>query len=189
MALLAAFETVLSRWSGQRQSSSSARRSPTATCRDRAADRLVRQHARAAGRTSTGTRRSASCSHRVARLPRRLRPPGPSVREAGRGAAARAATPAAPAVPGDVRAPERADRRPRAARPRRIEPIELDRGTAQVRPHALRRGDGRGTRGTVRVRDRSVRRGDDRADGRPSSRRSCAGRGGPRARTRRSCDC
>ena len=57
--------------------------------RDRAADRLLRQHPGPARRPRGRPDLRASCSARVRRDdPRRLRPPGPAVRAPGRGAAA-----------------------------------------------------------------------------------------------------
>ena len=57
--------------------------------RDRGADRLLRQHPGAAHRPAGRSDLRASCSARVREArARRLRPPGPAVRAAGRGAAA-----------------------------------------------------------------------------------------------------
>ena len=110
MVLLAAFAGLLSAADAGRTTCWSARRSPTARARDRGADRLLRQHPGARAPTSPATRRSPSCWPRVRRGgPGRLRPPGPAVREAGRGAAAGARPQPHAALPGDVRAAERAD--------------------------------------------------------------------------------
>ena len=76
------------RYSGQDDSWSARRRRPRPRGA-RGADRLLRQHPGAAGATWRATRPSASCWPGAGGDAGGLRPPGPAVREAGRGAAAR----------------------------------------------------------------------------------------------------
>ena len=99
--------------------------------RDRGADRLLRQHPGAARRPGGRSAVRGAARPRAARGARGLRPPGPPLRAAGRGAAPRAPPGAQPALPGDVRAPERAAAGDRAARPRL-----LGRSTSSSRPPA-----------------------------------------------------
>ena len=92
MMLLAAFDVLLHRYTGQDDIVVGTPIAGRDARRDRGADRLLRQHAGAAHRPVAATRPSASCSRACARLPRRLRAPGPAVRAAGRGARSPRAT-------------------------------------------------------------------------------------------------
>ena len=76
--------------------------------RDRAADRLLRQHPGAARRPRRRPDLPRAARPRARDHAGRLRPPGPALRAAGRGAAAGAAPRPQPALPGHVRAAERA---------------------------------------------------------------------------------
>ena len=91
MILLAGFEALLARSTGQDgRGRRHARRRPQPRG-DRGADRLLRQHPGAARRPPRRARSSAAAGAGAPRDgPGRLRPPGPAVREAGGGAAAAA---------------------------------------------------------------------------------------------------
>ena len=154
MTLLAAFEALLAPPTPARTTSSVG--TPVANrdrAGDRGADRLLRQHPGAARRPRRRAHASASCSARVRRDgARRLRPPGPAVRAAGRGAAAGARASAAPPLfQVMLRAAERAGAALELAG-LDAAPLALDDRRRQVRPHALRRRrDGRdgGSRGAL----------------------------------------
>ena len=95
---------------------------------------------------------------------RRLRPPGPAVREAGRGAAAGARPVAHAALPGRVRAAERAAAAARAARPRGSSRCAAEHRHRQVRPDAHLWSEAAvGIARRARVQHRPVRRRDRRA--------------------------
>ena len=99
-----------------------------------------------------------------------LRPPGPALREAGGGAAAASATSGdAPAVPGDVRAAERAGRRRWSCPASPSPPLERSPATAQVRPRAERPG-GAGLAGLLALRQRRAVRRRHRRSGWPPPR-------------------
>ena len=112
MMLLAAFEVLLHRYTGQRRRAWWARPIAGRTrAETEGLDRLLRQHPGAARRRVGRPDASASCSGACARgVPRRLRAPGPALRAAGGGAGAGARPRPHAALPGDVRAPERAAR-------------------------------------------------------------------------------
>ena len=97
--------------------------------------------------TCRATRPSASCWGGCARRPGRLRPPGPALRAAGRGAAAGARPEPHAALPGHVRPAERAPTAPGPGRPDAGAPCDVDTGTAKfdLTP-APGRGGGRAAR-------------------------------------------
>ena len=105
------------------------------TPRDRRADRLLRQHPRPARRARRRDRPARSHRAGARGRPRRLRPPGPALREAGRGAGSQARPVALAHLPGRLPAPERRPRDPRAARPHAL-PRRAGRTGRQVRPRA-----------------------------------------------------
>ena len=93
MTLLAAFQALLHRYTGQDDVVVGTPIADRDARRDRGADRLLRQHPGAARRPRPATRPSASCCGRVRETaPGRLRAPGPALRAAGRGARSRSAT-------------------------------------------------------------------------------------------------
>ena len=112
MVLLAGFQALLARYSGQDDLAVGTPDRRPQPGGDRGADRVLRQHAGAARRPGgrpvvpraarPGARDGAG----------RLRAPGRAVREAGRGAGAGAEPRARAAVPGDARAAERSRREP-----------------------------------------------------------------------------
>ena len=126
-----------------RTTSPSARPWPTATAPRPRADRLFRQHPGAARRPDGGPHVPRAAGPRARGRPGRLRPPGPALRDAGRGAAPGARPQPHTAVPGLVRAAERADARARHGRPRHPPRGDTPR-RRQVRPQP---GAGRAARG------------------------------------------
>src|ERR1043165_9534646 len=73
---------------------------------DRAAHRLLRQHAGLAGEGRRADELPGVAAAGARGLPGRIRAPGPALREAGRGAAARAESEPHATLPGDVRPAE-----------------------------------------------------------------------------------
>ncbi len=149
--------------------------------RDRGADRLLRQHPGAARRAG------GRCELRGAPLAgagggaRRLRPPGPAVREAGRRAGSAARSVALAGVPGGPAAAERAARAAVAAGAR------AGAGAApgadrQVRPRAQPLRAGRGDRRDPALQHRPLRRDDGRAPARAVRAAARRGRVIPRDR-------
>ena len=89
VTLLAAFQTLLHRYTGQDDIVLGVPVGQSHPRRTRAADRLLRQRAGLPGRCPAASRRSASCSRRARVVAtRRLRQPGRAVRAAGRGSTA-----------------------------------------------------------------------------------------------------
>ncbi len=127
---------------------------------------------------------------RPPRRARRLRPPGPAVREARRRAGTEPRPQPPAAGPGHVRAAERAHARAGRARPR-PRPARRRHGHRQVRPQPDRGAGRTRSAGHLRVRHRPVRRRPHRAHGRPPAqpargRRRRSGRAGlPPAHARR----
>ena len=108
-------------------------------------------------------------------VPRRVRPPGPSFREAGGGAAARPGPGTEPSLPGDVHAAERARRARRPRRPARVAPRPGGEDGA-LRARAARAGMGRPAGDRADLPDRAVRAGD--RTGIPRAVPPAAGEGG-----------
>ena len=173
MTLLAAFQVLLAPLHAARTTSSSARRSPNRNRRRaRGADRLLRQHAGAAHATSPGDPTFARAAG--ARARRRgagsLRAPGPAVREAGRGAAAGARPQPHAALPGDVRAAERAACDAGAAGAGAASAGTSSAGIVEVRSDAaLWRGRRRRPARTAASTTPTSSTRDDRADARRTS--------------------
>ena len=92
MVLLAAFQALLHRYTGQEDLLVGTPIAGRDRAGDRGADRLLRQHAGAAGATCPATRRSASCWRGCARRRWGLRTTRTAVRAAGGGARSRSAT-------------------------------------------------------------------------------------------------
>ena len=151
MTLLAAFQTLLAplhRPGRHRRRLPHRQPHPR---RDRGPDRLLRQHPRPAHRPRRRPHLPRAARPRPRRRPRRLRPPGPALREAGRGAAAPRATSSHSPLfqvmfvlqntPAERRSSSPASPSPRCA---------VDRGTVEVRPDPHRdRAGRRGLRGVV----------------------------------------
>src|SRR6185436_9976994 len=98
-------------------------------------DRLFYQYAGAARRSLRQPERARAAPARARGGARRLRPPGPALREAGRGAPARAHPEPHAAVPGAVQPPEHAAVEPDAGRPS-DQPARWAQGYGLVRPIA-----------------------------------------------------
>ena len=111
MTLLAAFQVLLAKYSGQDDVVVGSPAANRGRAEARGAHRLFRQHARAPDRPlrRSDLRRAARPGPRGRR--RRLRAPGPAARAADRGPPAPPRPEPDPALPGDVRAPEQRDAR------------------------------------------------------------------------------
>ncbi len=107
MVLLAGFAALLHRYGGQPSFAVGVADRRPQPGGDRAADRLLRQHPGAALRRRGGRRLPRPGRAHPRDGARRRRPPGRAVREAGRGAGARAQPQPLPALPGDADLPER----------------------------------------------------------------------------------
>ena len=149
--------------------------------RDGEADRLLREHAGPAGRSVGRSVVPDPARTRASDGPRRVRAPGPAVREARGGAAAGATSRSRAALPGDVRVPElhRAARRVRDGTDRPA-PAARQRDR-EVRPDAVPVSDRTGAGIGVAVQHRSLRARDDRAHGRPLPHSARWHRGTPRS--------
>ena len=149
---------------------------------DRAADRLLRQYPGAARRLGGGAVVRRAGRPGPADHPRGLRPSGPPLRAAGRGAAPGAPPRGQSPLPGPVRRAERPDGGDGAPRPgARAAALRDADGT--VRPRAQLLGLRRGAGGRPRLQRRAVRRADPAPAGGPP-RTSVASRDGGRRTTR-----
>ena len=142
MTLLAAFQALLHRYTGQDDS----RRHPGRRPRprgDRGADRLLRQHPGAARRPRGRSRLPRAAGAGARDGARGLRPPGPALRAAGRGAAPPSASLAAPPLFQVMFALQNAPRPD--ARPRPGLAVEPVRPMSGARPSSTSRSPGRAT--------------------------------------------
>ena len=132
MTLLAAFEVLLLRYTGQEDVLVGTPIAGRERGRDRGPDRVLRQHARAPRRPVRRPDLPRAPRARPRGRPWRLRPPGPSVREAGRRAPARARSRVTRRSSRSCSCSRTRRRRPAdAARPGRPAPLELDLGAAK----------------------------------------------------------
>ncbi len=148
--------------------------------RDRRVDRLLRQHPRPARRPLRRPRLRHRRRAGTGGEPRRLRAPGPAVREAGRGAPPAARPLPSAALPGADAAPERPGRTARAAGPDRA-PGAARQRHRQVRPDPQPVGSGRGAPRPLALQDRPVRPDHGRAAGPPPRQPARRRRRGPGA--------
>ena len=122
-------------------------------------------------------------------VPGGLRPPGPAVREAGGGAAAGAGPEPEPALPGDVRPPERPGGAVWSRRVSSLTPVRAERGTSKFDLTLILEETPEGLDGALRVRDGPVRRGHDPEDGRSPGRAAARDAGRIRRRASPSFRC